>query len=70
MGKTTLAMNIAADVAIKQNRPVLVISLEMTKSQLMDRLIAAVGGIPLQNLRTAPAPTRITPAQRGSSQAS
>ncbi|PWU30703.1 replicative DNA helicase [Pseudomonas sp. RW407] len=51
MGKTTLAMNIAADVAIKQNRPVLVISLEMTKSQLMDRLIAAVGGIPLQNLK-------------------
>ncbi|HCF6760378.1 TPA: replicative DNA helicase [Pseudomonas aeruginosa] len=51
MGKTTLAMNIAADVAIKQNKPVLVISLEMTKSQLMDRLIAAVGGIPLQNLK-------------------
>lgn len=51
MGKTTLAMNIAADVAIKQNRPVLVISLEMTKSQLIDRLIAAVGGIPLQNLK-------------------
>ncbi|EOH4135397.1 replicative DNA helicase [Pseudomonas aeruginosa] len=51
MGKTTLAMNIAADVAIKQSRPVLVISLEMTKSQLMDRLIAAVGGIPLQDLK-------------------
>jgi len=51
MGKTTLAMNMAADVAIKQKRPVLVISLEMTKTQIVDRLIAAVGGIPLPNLK-------------------
>jgi len=51
MGKTTLAMNVAADVAINQNRPVLVISLEMSKTQLVDRLLAAVGGIPLPNLK-------------------
>ena len=52
MGKTTLAMNIAADVAINQKKPVLVISLEMSKAQLMDRLLAAVGGIPLPSLKT------------------
>jgi replicative DNA helicase len=52
MGKTTLAMNIAADVAINQHKPVLVISLEMSKTQLMDRLLAAVGGIPLPSLKT------------------
>ncbi|MDT3749572.1 replicative DNA helicase [Pseudomonas monteilii] len=52
MGKTTLAMNVAADVAIAQQKPVLVVSLEMTKTQLMDRLIAAVGGIPLPSLKT------------------
>ena len=52
MGKTTLAMNIAADVAINQKKPVLVISLEMSKTQLVDRLIAAVGGIPLPSLKT------------------
>ncbi|WP_434577583.1 replicative DNA helicase [Pseudomonas sp. Z1-6] len=52
MGKTTLAMNIAADVAINQLKPVLVISLEMSKTQLMDRLLAAVGGIPLPALKT------------------
>ena len=52
MGKTTLAMNIAADVAINQQKPVLVISLEMSKTQLMDRLLAAVGGIPLPALKT------------------
>lgn len=52
MGKTTLAMNIAADVAIAQAKPVLVISLEMSNQQLMDRLLAAVGGIPLPKLKT------------------
>lgn len=52
MGKTTLAMNIAADVAIVQHKPVVVISLEMSKKQLMDRLLAAVGGIPLPSLKT------------------
>lgn len=52
MGKTTLAMNVAADVAINQGRPVVVISLEMSKTQLMDRLLAAVGGIPLSSLKT------------------
>lgn len=51
MGKTTLAMNIAADVGIKQRKPVLVISLEMSKAQLMDRLLAAVGGIPLPAIK-------------------
>lgn len=52
MGKTTLAMNIAADVGINQKKPVVVISLEMSKTQLMDRLLAAVGGIPLPSLKT------------------
>lgn len=52
MGKTTLAMNIAADVAINQRKPVAVISLEMSKTQLMDRLVAAVGGIPLPSIKS------------------
>lgn len=52
MGKTTLAMNIAADVGINQGKPVAVISLEMSKTQLIDRLIAAVGGIPLPSMKT------------------
>lgn len=51
MGKTTLAMNIAADVAINQKQPVLVISLEMSRTQLLDRLIAAVGGISLKSIK-------------------
>jgi replicative DNA helicase len=51
MGKTTLAMNVAADVAINQKKPVVVISLEMSEEQLTDRLLAAVGGIPLPDLK-------------------
>ena len=51
MGKTTLAMNMAEDVAVVQNRPVLVVSLEMSKGQLMDRLLAAVGKIPLGKIK-------------------
>lgn len=51
MGKTTIAMNIAADVAINQKKPVVVISLEMSRTQLMDRLLAAVGGISLKSIK-------------------
>lgn len=51
MGKTTLAMNVAADVAINQGKPVVVISLEMSRAQLMDRLLAAVGGISLKSIK-------------------
>lgn len=52
MGKTTLALNIAHHVAIKEKQPVLVFSLEMSKEQLVDRLLAAESGIDAWNLRT------------------
>lgn len=55
MGKTTLAMNMVADVAVNHGKPVLVISLEMTKTQLVDRLLAAIGGIPLPSLKSGTA---------------
>lgn len=47
MGKTTLAMGFAADASIRQGKSVLVFSLEMNKGQLIDRLTAAEGRIPL-----------------------
>lgn len=52
MGKTTLAMNIAHHVAAKEKQPVLVFSLEMSKEQLVDRLLSAESGIDSWNLRT------------------
>ena len=52
MGKTTLAMNLAADVSIRQKKKVQVFSLEMSKGQLMDRFLAAEGRIPLQDIKS------------------
>lgn len=51
MGKTTLAMNIAHHVAVKEGIPVGVFSLEMGKEQLIDRLLAAESGIDSWKLR-------------------
>ena len=52
MGKSTLAMNIAHNVATKAEQSVLVFSLEMSKEQLVDRLLAAEAGIDAWNIRT------------------
>lgn len=52
MGKTTLAMNIAGNAAIRLKKQVLVVSLEMSNGQLMDRFLAAEGKIPLQDIKS------------------
>jgi replicative DNA helicase len=52
MGKTTLALNIAQHVATKERQPVLIFSLEMSKEQLVDRMLSAESGIDAWNLRT------------------
>lgn len=52
MGKSTFALNIAQNIAIKQGVPVGVFSLEMSKEQLVDRLLAAEAGIDSWRLRT------------------
>lgn len=52
MGKSTLAMNIAHHVALEQKQAVLVFSLEMSKEQLVDRLLAAEAGVDAWNIRT------------------
>jgi replicative DNA helicase len=57
MGKTTLAMNIAENVALdlssKQGSgAVLVFSLEMPAESLVMRMISSLGRIPQQNIRT------------------
>ncbi|MBI3115679.1 MAG: replicative DNA helicase [Candidatus Kerfeldbacteria bacterium] len=52
VGKTTLALDIARLVAIKQKLPVGIFSLEMSKEQLVDRLICAEGGVDMWKMRT------------------
>ncbi|MBP5969931.1 replicative DNA helicase [Pseudomonas iridis] len=47
MGKTTLAMGMVVEAAVRQSKSALVISLEMNKGQLLDRAVASEGRIPL-----------------------
>jgi len=51
MGKTSLALDIARNVAVMENKPVGLFSLEMSKDQLADRLLASTANINLWNLR-------------------
>lgn len=52
MGKSALALNFAHNVSVKSNMPVLMFSLEMSKEQLVDRMLAAEAGVNSWNLRT------------------
>jgi replicative DNA helicase len=52
VGKTSLALDIARNAALKSGMPVGIFSLEMSKEQLVDRLICAEAGVNLWNMRT------------------
>jgi replicative DNA helicase len=52
MGKTTFAMNIAEHVAIKEQLPVAVFSMEMPGEQLAMRMISSLGRIDQHRVRT------------------
>ncbi|MBI3952511.1 MAG: replicative DNA helicase [Candidatus Doudnabacteria bacterium] len=52
MGKTSLALDIVRNVAITGKRPVAMFSLEMSKDQLVDRLLAAEADVDLWRMRT------------------
>lgn len=52
MGKTAFALNIAENVAVKQELPVAVFSMEMGAEQLVARMISSTGRIDQQNMRT------------------
>lgn len=52
MGKTALALNIAHNVALQSKVPVLIFSLEMSKEQLVDRMLAMESGVDAWALRT------------------
>lgn len=52
MGKTTLVTNLAYNVATIAKQPVLFFSLEMSKEQLVDRMLADAAGVDSWNIRT------------------
>ncbi len=52
MGKTALALNFAHKIATTSKMPVLIFSLEMSKEQLVDRLLSMESGVDAFALRT------------------
>lgn len=52
VGKTSLALDIARNCALREQKPVGVFSLEMSREQVIDRLIAAESHVPFWKLRT------------------
>ena len=52
MGKTALALNIAENVALKQNKCIAVFSVEMPREQIVKRLLSLETHIDAQKLRT------------------
>ena len=52
LGKSSLALNIALNSSIESKLPVGIFSLEMSKDQIIDRLIAMLSNIDLWKLRT------------------
>lgn len=52
MGKTAFALNLAHNIATQAAQPVLLFSLEMSKEQLVDRLLSMESGVDAWNIRT------------------
>ena len=52
MGKTSFALNIAANAAIRHDIPVAIFSLEMSKEQLVQRLLCSESNVDSHRLRT------------------
>jgi replicative DNA helicase len=52
MGKSALALNMAANVAVRKDKPVALFTLEMSKSEVTQRLMCSEGKVESQRLRT------------------
>jgi len=52
MGKTSFALNIAANVALKSNKKVAIFSLEMSKEQVVERILSSDARVQNKKMRT------------------
>lgn len=52
MGKTSLALDIIRHVGVETKKPVAIFSLEMSRDELVDRLLSAQSGVNLFKIRT------------------
>jgi replicative DNA helicase len=51
VGKTSLAMNIAEHVALRERKAVAIFSLEMSAEQLVQRMLCSQAGVSAQRMR-------------------
>ncbi len=58
MGKSSLAFNIAQNVAVKKNVPVGIFSLEMSNDQIIDKLLSSTSGVNLWKIRNGKLSTK------------
>ena len=61
MGKTSFALNLAYNVAVKEEVPVAVFSLEMSKEQLVMRMLCSSGGFNNHEIRRGKVETKDWP---------
>ena len=61
MGKTSFALNLARNVAVKQNKTVAFFALEMSREQLVNRLLSSEAKVSSKKLRTG----NLTPEEWG-----
>lgn len=52
MGKTAFCLNIATHVSLRETKPVLIFSLEMSKEQLVQRMLCSEAEVDSQRIRT------------------
>lgn len=52
LGKTSLAVNISENIAIKENKSIAFFSLEMSKEQLVERMLCSHAKVDMQRLKT------------------
>jgi replicative DNA helicase len=52
MGKTSFALNVAQNVAIREGHPVGIFSLEMSQEELAQRIMASESDLPFANIRS------------------
>ena len=47
MGKTSFALNVLTDIALKQKKSAVMISLEMSSESIVDRIMSEVSSVPM-----------------------
>ncbi len=50
MGKTSFALNVLTDIALKQKKAAVMISLEMSSESIVDRIMSEVSSVPMYKI--------------------